>query len=453
MRTAVLLSTLAIAGLASAQVFQSGFEDWTNNLPNDWVGAKTNLPLTGITQVTDNVHGGSSAVGLENTASGHKRFTTQSIAVTNGQNFEVSFWVRGTGEVRVGLFDGRPGGSSGYAGYTPYTVVSSPNDWIQVTQSIAAAYDTTDAEFILSVRNTVAPTNLVVDDVNITEAGPLTPVSIYDIQYTTDPSGDSPMNGQTVLTGGIVSAVLPAANDGYFIQSGIGPWTGIYVYDTDNSPAIGDSITLMASVVEYFGGTQLSSISAYTVVSSGNALVSFDVATGDVSLEPLESVLIRVVNATCTEEPGGANFGKYKVNDGTGDAVIGKVIYTTTPDPVLGNTYNITGVNYYSFSEYNIQPRMASDVEFGSGITGAGILATVSVGPNPATNLINVNLGNAAGSNVNYTLTDLQGRTVQAGQISDSRAQLSVNDMPTGLYHLTLRSNELVKTFAVQVIR
>src|SRR5690606_12043213 len=160
-------------------------------------------------------------------------------------------------------------------------------------------------------------TNLVVDDVNITEAGPLTPVSIYDIQYTTDPSGDSPMNGQTVLTGGIVSAVLPAANDGYFIQSGIGPCTGIYVYDTDNSPAIGDSSTLVACVVEYFGGRQLSSISAYTVVSSGNALVSFDVATGDVSVEPWESVLIRGVNATCTEEPGGANFGKYKVNDGT----------------------------------------------------------------------------------------------------------------------------------------
>lgn len=451
MRTAVLLSTLAIAGMASAQVFQSGFEDWTGPTPDGWVGAKTNIDLAGVTQVTDNVHGGSSAVRLENTTSGHKRFSTQSIAVTNGQNFEVTFWVRGNGEVRVGLYDGRAGSSAGYAGYSAYTVVASPDDWTQVTQSIAAAYDTTDAEFILSVRNTVAPEHLVVDDVTISEAGPLTPVSIYDIQYTTDPSGDSPLNGQTVLTGGLVSADLPAAGDGYFVQSGSGPWSGVYVYDTDNTPSIGDSITFMASVSEYYGITELSSVSAYTVVSSGNAVVAFDVATGDVSLEPLESVLLRVLNASCTEEPGGANFGKYKVNDGTGDAVIGKIIYTTAPSPLLGNTYNITGVNYYSFEEYNIEPRMESDVEFANAISEAGVLASVQVGPNPAKNILNVSLGQAAGSQVLYTLTDMQGRAVQSGQFSGAQGQLNVNDMATGLYHLTLRSSKLVKTFAVQV--
>ncbi|MBK9599904.1 MAG: carbohydrate binding domain-containing protein [Flavobacteriales bacterium] len=453
MRTAVLLSTLAIAGMASAQVFQSGFEDWTGSTPDGWSGSKTNIPSGGVTQVTDNVHGGSSAVRLENTTSSHKRFTTQPIAVTTGQNFEITFWVRGNGNIRVGLFDGRPGGSSGYAGYSPYTVVASPDAWTQVTQSIAAAYDTTGGEFILSVQSTVAPEHLVVDDVTITEAGPLTPVSIYDIQYTTDPSGDSPLNGQTVLTGGLVSADLPGAGDGYFVQSGSGPWSGIYVYDTDNTPSIGDSITFMASVSEYFGITELSSLSAYTVVSSGNAVAAFDVATGDVSLEPLESVLLRVLNATCTEEPGGANFGKYKVDDGTGDAVIGKVIYTTVPDPLLGNTYNITGVNYYSFSEYNIEPRMESDVDFITGISEAGVLSSVQVGPNPAKNILNVSLGQAAGSQVNYTLTDMQGRTVQSGQFSGAHGQLNVNDMGTGLYHLTLRSSELVKTFAVQVAK
>ncbi|MBZ0206677.1 MAG: carbohydrate binding domain-containing protein [Flavobacteriales bacterium] len=452
MRTAVLLSTLAIAGMASAQILQSGFEDWTGTTPDGWVGAKTNIALSGVTQVTDNVHGGIFSVRLENTTSSHKRFTTQSVAVTDGQNYEISFWVRGSGEIRVGLFDGRAGSSAGYAGYTPYTTVASPNDWIQVTQSIAAANDTVDAEFILSLRNTAAPEHLVVDDVTISEAAPLTHTSIYNIQYTTDPSGDSPLSGQTVLTGGIVTADLPGAGDGYFVQSGSGLWTGVYVYDTNNTPAIGDSISFIASVVEYFGLTELSSVSAYTLVSSGNAVPEpFDVATGDVSLEPLESVLVRVMNASCTEEPGGANFGKYKVNDGTGDAVIGKVIYTTTPAPVIGNTYNITGVNYYSFSEYNILPRMESDVEFASGIADAGFLAAVTVGPNPATSLINVNLGHEAGSNVDYTFTDMQGRTIQSGQFSGTYGQLDVQGMATGLYHLTLRSNALVKTIAVQV--
>ncbi len=452
MRTTVLLTTLAIAGMASAQVFQSGLEDWTGTAPNGWgTSGVTNIGAANITQVADNPHSGTYAVRLTNAASGHKRFGTESVTVTNTQNYTVSFWVRGAGEVRVGLYDGRTGGSAGYAGYSPYTIVSSPNDWIQVTQSVAAANDTTGGQFILSVRNTAAPEHLVVDDVNITVAAPLTLTSIYNIQYTTDPTGDSPLVGQTVLTGGIVTADLPAANDGYFVQSGTGPWSGVYVYDTDNAPAIGDSVTFIASVTEYFGITELTSVSAYTLVSSGNAITAYDVATGDVSLEPLESVLVRVMEAVCTEIPGGANFGKYKVDDGTGDAVIGKVIYTTSPEPILGNSYNITGVNYYSFEQYNILPRQANDVEFSSGISTVGALATVSVGPNPTKDLLQVNLGQAAGSAVDYTLTDMQGRMVRNGQFNGTRGQLSVNDMLAGMYHLTLRSNDLVKTFAVQV--
>jgi hypothetical protein len=450
MRTAVLLSTFAIAGMASAQIFQSGFENWTGATPDGWMGAKSNIVATSVTQVSDNVHGGTYAVRLENATSSHKRFSTQPLAVTNGQNYSVSFWVRGAGDVRVGLFDGRPGGSSGYATYTPYTAATST--WQQVTVSIAAAHDTTDGEFILSVRNTVAPEHIVIDDVTISDAAPLTPTSIYAIQYTTDPSGDSPLNGQSVMTGGIVTAVLTGS--GYFIQSGSGLWNGIYVYDQDNTPAMGDSVTFTASVSEYFNLTELSGVSAYAVVSSGNTVpAAYEVATGDISLEPLESVLVRVTNANCTEVPSGATFGKYKVDDGSGEAIVGKEIYTTTPDPVLGTAYNVTGVNYFTFGEFNIEPRMASDVEFSSGIAGAGVLNTISFGPNPATNLLNVHLGQATGSSVEYTLTDLQGRAVQTGTFSGSQGQVNVASMAAGLYHLTLRSNKLVKVFAVQVAR
>ncbi|MGV9011699.1 MAG: T9SS type A sorting domain-containing protein [Flavobacteriales bacterium] len=451
MRTAVLLSAFAIAGLAGAQVFQSGFENWTGGSPDGWIGSKTNLDAAKITEVNDNVHGGTSAVRLENPDAGHKRFTTQPLTVTNGINYTITFWVRGSGNVRSGLFDGRPGTSSGYAPYGSYYAATST--WTMVTQTVAAANDTTGAEFILSVQLTTGPEQLVIDDVNIVEAGALQPSSIYDIQFTADPNGDSPLNGQTVLTGGIVTADLPAATAGYFVQAGSGPWSGIYVFDADHSPAIGDSVTFSASVTEYFGLTELSGVTNFTTVSTGNALTPYVVATGDVSLEPLESVLVKVMNASCTEIPGGANFGKYKVNDGSGDAVVGKVIYTTVPDPLLGTAYNVTGVNYYAFSEYNILPRMASDVEFASGIADAGVLATVQVGPNPATEQLTVNLGQAANTNVSYTLTDLQGRTLQSGVFTGERGELEVAFMATGLYHLTLRSANMVKSFGVQVVR
>ena len=451
MRTAVLLSTFAFAGMASAQLFQSGLEDWTGTTPDGWMGSKSSIAATNVTQVSDNVHGGTYAVRLDNASDSHKRFTTQPIAVTSGQNYEVSFWVRGSGEVRVGLYDGRPGGSSGYATYSPYTMATAA--WQQVTVSIAAAHDTTGGEFILSVRNTVAPEHIVIDDVNISDATALTAVSIYEIQYTTDPSGNSPYNGQTVMTGGIVSADMPETGDGYFVQSGTGPWSGIYVYDTDNTPAIGDSITFTAAVSEYFNLTELSGVAGYMVISSGNAVDPYDVATGDVSLEPLEGVLVRVSSSSCTEAPSGATFGKYKVDDGSGEAIIGKEIYTTTPDPVVGTLYNITGVNYFTFGEFNILPRMASDVEMATGITDAGVLNTITYGPNPATNLLQVNLAQATGAIVDYALTDLQGRRVQTGTFSGVQGLINVNAMAAGTYQLTLTSGTLVKTVAVQVVR
>lgn len=451
MRKVVLLTAFAIAGVAGAQVFQSGLEDFTGGVPDGWVGAKTNFDAGTITQVTTDVHGGSSAVRLENTASGHKRFTTQPLTVSNGINYTVTFWVRGAGNVRVGLFDGRAGTSAGYATYSSYFTATST--WTMVTQTVAAANDTTGAEFILSVQSTVAPEHIVIDDVNIEEAGALEPSSIYDIQFTTDPNGDSPLNGQTVLTGGIVTGDLPAVDAGYFIQAGSGPWTGITVYDLDHAPAIGDSVTFTANVSEFNGNTELTGISNFTTVSSGNSVAAFDVPTGDVSLEPLESVLIRVVNAGCTEIPSGPSFGKYKVNDGSGETVVGKLIYTTTPSPVLGTAYNVTGIDYFSYGAFEIQPRMTSDVEIASGIADAGVLATVQVGPNPATDHLSVNLGQAANSNVLYTLTDLQGRTMQSGTFTGARGELSVASMATGFYHLTLRSAKLVKAFGIQVVR
>lgn len=451
MRTALLLSSLAIAGMASAQIFQSGFETWTDGSPDGWMGSKTNIGAANVAQVTDNVHGGSSAVSLTNATSSHKRFTTQVLPVVNGQSYEVSFWVRGTGDIRVGLFDGRPGGSSGYATYSAYTAATTA--WVQVTQTIVAGNDTTDAEFILSVRNTAAPDNLVVDDVTISEAGAPEEVSIYAIQYTTDASGDSPLAGQTVSTGGIVTGDLPDTGDGYFIQSGTGPWSGIYVYDADHAPAIGDSVTFTAAVSEYFGITELSGISNFTVVSSGNSVTPFDVATGDVSLEPLESVLVRVVDATCTVAPSGATFGKYNVDDGSGECVIGKAMYTTTPAPEVGQVFTIIGVNFYDFGEYNIQPRMASDVDLSTAVGEAGELATVAVGPNPAHDLLTIHLGDAAGQRVNYRFTDVQGRTVLTGQLAAATNRIDVADVPAGLYHLTLRTLEGTRTFAVQVVR
>jgi len=53
------------------------------------------------------------------------------------------------------------------------------------------------------------------------------PITIYNIQFTTDPSGNSPYAGQTVTTVGVVTGTF---SDGFTIAEGAGPWKSIFVY-------------------------------------------------------------------------------------------------------------------------------------------------------------------------------------------------------------------------------
>lgn len=447
--------------MVSGQVFESGFENWTAGQPDDWMGAKSNIGAAAVTQVSEDVHGGDFAVRLENATSSHKRFTTQPLSVEANMDYTVSFWVRGSGEIRVGLFDDRTTGS-GYATYSSYT--SAATSWTQVTQTITAVESVSNAEFILSVRNTAAPEHVVVDDVSITTGSTIQEVSIHDIQFTTDPSGDSPYNGQVVSTSGIVTAFyITYNNDGdplyryTFLQDGSGPWNGIIVFDyhnNNNAANIGDALTVVATVDEYFGLTELKDLQSFVITATDQELPEpLVVETGDVASEALESVLVQVQNATCTVVPSGATFGKWNVDDGTGEATIGKVIYTVTPEPELGQVFNVTGVVSFGFDEYNIEPRMASDVDISTAINEPAALQGIGVGPNPTSDLVHVYLGDAAGQPVEYTLTDVTGRTVLNGNFSASVEQLNVGDLPVGVYQLTLRNQSMARTVAVQVAR
>ncbi|MBK9420722.1 MAG: T9SS type A sorting domain-containing protein [Flavobacteriales bacterium] len=462
MKNALLLALALTAGASQAQLFQSGFETWNAGVPEGWGGSKTSTtPTFTYTETTTDPHAGTSAASIHVANESHQRLTTLPLTVTSGNQYTVSFWVRGTGSIRAGLFDNRVT-ASGYA-YGSY--VDATSTWALVTQQILADNDYAAAEFIISTKGTTTtPADVVVDDVTITENGAAVPVSIYSIQFTTDPSGDSPLAGQNVLVGGIVSAVdsvtngaTPVPQNVYYLQDAPGAWNGIYVFDypsSPNHPQIGDSIVLSASVTEYFGITELSNITSFQTVQSGLAPhAPLVILSGEVANEALESVLVQVQNANCTVIPSGATFGKWNADDGSGDAIIGKEMYTTTPAPILGQSYNVTGIVSFGFDEYAIQPRMASDVEIASSIADAGVLATVQVGPNPATEQLTVNLGQAANTSVSYTLTDLQGRTLQSGVFTGERGELQVASMATGFYHLTLRSAKMVKSFGVQVVR
>ena len=434
----------------NAQVFTSGAEAWTDSLPDDFVGSKTNLPLSGVGQVDANPHSGTYAVRLANATTTHKRFTTQSVTVVEGETYDITFWVRGQGDIRVGLYDGRPGTSSGYSPYNPQNYVAiSGNTWQEVTLSVVAGNDTTGAEFIFSVRSTVAPEHLVIDDVNIEAGAAQGAIPIYDIQFSTAPDGVSPLENQSVSTSGIVTAVFPSGgtNPGYFLQDAPGPWNGVFVYDNSNTPSLGDEVSLSATVTEYFTFTELTGVVGYTVVSSGNALPapSF-VSTFDAGSEQYEGVLVTATNATCTD--ASAANGQWIIDNGTGPLFVSPLIYDY-PNPAQGSNYDVTGPIFYAFSEWKVLPRDINDVVFATSI-GEFAGSTVTLFPNPANTALTMDLGSVSGR-TEYTVSDATGRIVLTDIATTQRSTVDVSALSNGIYVVTLRNADAVWSTRLQV--
>jgi len=428
-----------------AQVFTSGVEDWTAGLPDDFMGARTSIGFAdSVSQVSENPHGGSFAVRLQNRltlTADHRRFTTQPLTVDSGVTYNVTFWARGYGDVRLGVYDGRPG--NGYSPYTGYTTVANGSTWQEYSLTRVALMNTSEAEFILSVKSTVAPDHLVIDDVNITvgTTEPPAEVSIAEIQGTGD---TSPYANQTVTTSGVVSVVN--GTNGYFLQDGTGPWSGIYVFGNPGALVRGDDVTITGDVVEFNGQTQMSNVSATTVNSSANALAPTTISTADGNTEPYESVLVKVVNANCVSS---GDFGQYTVNDGSGTVLVDDVLYAHPF--MVGTNYDITGVLQYAFSEWRILPRDVNDVTIATSI-GEFAASTVTLFPNPATDVLTIDLG-SLNDRIEYTLTDAAGRVVLGDVLTAVRQTIGLGDVANGLYVFTLRNGAEVWSTRVQVQR
>lgn len=425
-----LLALLTVATMASAQLFESDFSNWTDGMPDQWDGSRTNLADEAINQVDNDGGTGDFAVQLIRTESGHQRFSTQALTVEAGVNYDITFRVRGTGDIRTGLYDTRED-AFGYV-YANYNSINT-EEWTEITQSLIAAENTDQAEFILSVRNTTPDAHIQVDYVVISGED-LETVSIYDIQFTTDPSGASPLEGQSVFTGGIVSAIIPdGQNNGFFIQDGSGPWQGIFVF-TNQTVNRGDSVVFSANVVEFFNMTQLSGVAALTIVSSNNPVYApAEISTAEVNSEPYEGVLVRVTNATCTNANSG--FGQWVVNDGSGSCLVNPTIYEA--DRQQGLIYNVTGPVFYSFDEFKILPRESDDVELFVSVAEQKAGTGLTAWPNPARDVLNLTAADGTPLSGFLRVFDASGRELMQEQLGAQTGVIHLGGLPAGYYLAT----------------
>lgn len=100
-----------------------------------------------------------------------------------------------------------------------------------------------------------------------------------------------------------------------------------------------------------------------------------------------------------------------------------------------GTIYDISGWGTYEFN--TLWPAGVNDLKGTSGMT---------VYPNPAIDIINVNFANAPGSNAMVTITDIAGRIMLNESVKGNRTTINVSNLATGVYLLKYVDGSSAKT-------
>jgi hypothetical protein len=263
---------------------------------------------------------------------------------------------------------------------------------------------------------------------SIIEPIPVTPYTIYDIQYSL--TGPSPHEGELVETSGIVTAKF---ENYLFIQDGPGAWNGIAIYP-NQEVEVGDEITISGSVLEYNDKTEITDIINITILGTLEVPESVVLSAAELSTtEDYESVLARLQDVTISNDNLGN--GNWEVEDISGTCMIGGLgDYTYQPE--LGEfIYNLTGIVDYTFGAFKLEPRDDEDIE----LTGNYIenenpvlsITSLSNYPNPfnPSTTISFNLNTNSTENADLSIYNLKGQLIKQYSVSNDQYSVTWNGL------------------------
>ena len=194
---------------------------------------------------------------------------------------------------------------------------------------------------------------------------------IYDIQYTTDPSGDSPYVGEYHTVSGFITATYSGS---FVIQDSASAWNGLWIV-SDSTVSVGDVADVTGFIEENYNRTQISNPIVMTGSAGKFVPEALVVNTGDINDEKYEGVLVKAENAECTNADLG--YGEWEINDGSGACVVYDLGYTYAP--TLGSFYNVIGPLNYSFGAFKIEPRDASDISLTGDFEAPEVLSAEAI--------------------------------------------------------------------------
>lgn len=182
---------------------------------------------------------------------------------------------------------------------------------------------------------------------------------IYDLQFTEDPSGDSPFEDRTVHIEGVVTGNFEDDNQVFIANPEGGPWSAIALYDSPVQPERGDLVVVSGEVSEYEGFTEIKNITSLDIISEEEEPRPHTPNTAECGAEEYEGVLLEVRDVVVTNEDLG--WGEWEVDDGSGPLVINDLgDYSYIPQD--GDTLEVVrGVLNYSFGNFKLEPRDDED--------------------------------------------------------------------------------------------
>ena len=224
----------------------------------------------------------------------------------------------------------------------------------------------------------------------------------------------------------------------FYLQSGSGPWTGVYVFDTSSNVMVGDSITVDAEVVEYYDLTELKNLSNLNVVSNMNSLTINNASSSEANSELYEGCLIKVSSAQCTNANG--QFGEWTINDGSGPVQVDDFLFSYSPTQNL--YYTVTGLIDYSFGEFKLLPRDADDVEQSTGVSEFNTFEW-GIFPNPVdNNTLNI----TSSIDGELKIINVFGQVILTRKVNNGLNSFSINQLAKGNYVVKLNEKSRIIT-------
>lgn len=447
------LSALAISSVNAQTYLTKDFDDnsatsggWTINEP-------TPATTTSLTWTTSTAGGAPTAYGMMKNYNGTGNEVVESWLISPTMDLSTSttptlsfinaYSYTGTAlelMISTDYVSGAPSTGNWTAITSSATWSAGFFAWANSGNIDISAYNTTNVHIAYKyVGSATDGSTWEIDNVLVNETGaaPIAAVSVYDIQYTLAGNGNSPWMDSTVTTGGIVSAVRPDGR--YYIQSGAGAWTGVYVYDNVNTVALGDSVTFQCVITEFNNLTELTSISNFTKVTISNTVVTNATTSGTAQTENYEGVLLQYPVINCTVATNG--FGDWIINDGSGDCTVGSFMLATDYMAIVGGPYDVTGILDFAFGNYTLQPRMLADIVTSVGINETALLET-SVYPNPANEFVNIE----APANSTVTILSIEGKVVINATTNNTVEMIDVSSLESGSYIVSISNNNAFST-------